>query len=55
MSLALYDLHAMTPVQHAVGAAITGDPVKRQEGLAHAEQKLETAYARLEGQLVDRG
>ena len=49
-----FDLHVMTPVQHAVGAAMTGDPVKRQEGLAHAEQKLEMAYAWLEGQLVDK-
>jgi glutathione S-transferase len=48
------DLHVMTPVQHAVGAALTGDPVKRQEGLAHAEKKLELAYAWLEGQLVDK-
>jgi len=49
-----FDLHVMTPVQHAVGAAMTGDPVKRHEGLAHAEQKLEMAYAWLEGQLVDK-
>jgi glutathione S-transferase len=49
-----FDLHVMSPVQHAVGAAMTGDPVKRQEGLAHAVEKLELAYAWLEGQLVDR-
>jgi len=49
-----FDLHVMTPVQHAVGAAMTGDPVKRQEGQAHAEQKLELAYAWLEVQLADR-
>jgi len=49
-----FDLHVMTPVQHAVGAAMTGDLVKRQEGVAHAEQKLEMAYAWIEGQLVDK-
>ena len=49
-----FDLHVMSPVQHAVGAAMTGGPVKRQEGLAHAEQKLEMAYAWLEGQLPDK-
>jgi glutathione S-transferase len=49
-----FDLHVMTPVQHAVGAALTGDAVKQQEGLAHAVQKLEIAYAWLEAQLVGR-
>lgn len=47
-----FDLHVMTPVQHAVGAALTGDPVKRQEGLALAAEKLELAYAWLEGHLA---
>ncbi|WP_338526500.1 glutathione S-transferase family protein [Pseudomonas batumici] len=49
-----FDLHVMSPVQHAVGGALTGDPVKRQEGLAFAEQKLELAYVWLEGQLAGR-
>ncbi|MEP6875560.1 MAG: glutathione S-transferase family protein [Burkholderiales bacterium] len=49
-----FDLHVMTPVQHAVGAALTGDPVKRQEGVALAGDKLELAYAWLEGQLDGR-
>jgi glutathione S-transferase len=49
-----FDLHVMTPVQHAVGAALTGDPVKRQEGLALAAEKLELAYAWLEGHLAGR-
>lgn len=48
------DLHVMSPVQHAVGAALTGDSVKRQEGLAFAEKKLELAYAWLEGRLAGR-
>lgn len=44
----------MNPVQHAVGGALTDDPVKRQEGLALAEKKLELAYAWLEGRLAGR-
>ena len=49
-----FDLHVMNVVQHAVGGALTGDPVKRQEGLALAVEKLELAYAWLEGQLSGR-
>jgi glutathione S-transferase len=49
-----FDLHVMNVVQHAVGGALTGDAVKRQEGLAFATQKLELAYAWLEGQLAGR-
>lgn len=49
-----FDLHVMSPMQHAVGAALTGDPVKRLEGLASAGKKLELAYAWLEGQLAGR-
>jgi glutathione S-transferase len=49
-----FDLHVMSPVQQAVSGALTGDPVKRQEGLTHAEEKLELAYAWLEGQLAGR-
>jgi len=50
----VFDLHVMTPVQHAVGGALTGDPLKRQEGLAVAEKKLDLAYAWLERQLAGR-
>jgi glutathione S-transferase len=49
-----FDLHVMSPVQHAVGGALTGDPVKRQEGLAFAVEKLEGAYAWLEGRLAGK-
>lgn len=49
-----FDLHVMSPVQHAVGAALTGEPTKRREGLAFAVEKLEMAYAWLEGQLAGR-
>ncbi|WP_050479880.1 glutathione S-transferase family protein [Herbaspirillum rhizosphaerae] len=46
-----FDLHVMSAVQHAVGGALTGDPLKREEGLAFAAEKLERAYRWLEGQL----
>lgn len=46
-----FDLHVMSPVQEAVRAAITADAVKGQEGLALAKDKLERAYAWVEGQL----
>ncbi|MDB5823561.1 MAG: gst2 [Herminiimonas sp.] len=49
-----FDLHVMTHVQNAVGGALTGDPVKRQEGLALAAEKLELAYAWLEGHLAGK-
>jgi len=40
-----FDLHIMNVVQHAVSGALTGDPVKRADGLAIAVEKLELAYA----------
>jgi glutathione S-transferase len=46
-----FDLHVMTPVQHAVSGALTGDPVKRADGLASATEKLDRAYAWLEERL----
>jgi len=49
-----FDLHVMSPVQHAVNGALTGDPVKKQEGLAFSREKLELAYAWLEEQLAGR-
>ncbi|AKJ05248.1 Putative glutathione S-transferase-like protein [Archangium gephyra] len=49
-----FDLHVMNWVQHAVSGALTGDSVKRQEGLTLAVEKLELAYAWLEGQLAGR-
>jgi glutathione S-transferase len=39
-----FDLHVMNSAQHAVDGALTGDPVKRQDGLALAKKKLERAY-----------
>jgi glutathione S-transferase len=49
-----FDLHVMQWVQHAVNGALTGDPVKREEGLVLAAGKLEVAYAWLERQLAGR-
>ena len=46
-----FDLHVMGMMQYAVDGALTGDPVKRQEGLKIAVEKLERAYAWLEGHL----
>jgi glutathione S-transferase len=47
-----FDLHVMNRMQQAVGGALSGDPVKRREGLALAEEKLELAYAWLENHLA---
>lgn len=49
-----FDLHVMNAAQHAVDGALTGDPVKRKDGLELSVQKLELAYAWLEGHLKGR-
>ncbi len=49
-----FDLHVMNAAQYAVDGALSGDPVKRQDGLALAVEKLERAYAWLEGQMAGR-
>lgn len=49
-----FDLHVMNAAQHAVDGALTGDAVKRQDGLALSVEKLERAYAWLEGKLAGR-
>ncbi len=46
-----FDLHVMSPVQHAVAGALSGDAGKRDEARRFAEQKLELAYAWCEAQL----
>lgn len=48
------DLHVMDAAQHAVNGALTGDPVKRADGVALSKEKLERAYGWLEGQLAGR-
>lgn len=49
-----FDLHVMTPVQQAVEGALSGDPARRAERGEYAAQKLELAYAWLEGRLAGR-
>ncbi|WP_091738519.1 glutathione S-transferase family protein [Phenylobacterium immobile] len=49
-----FDLHVMNAAQHAVDGALTGDPVKRRDGLTMSIEKLERAYAWLEGALEGR-
>ena len=49
-----FDLHVMAPMQAAVAGALTGDPAKREEGLAQSAQLLERAYGWLEAQLAGK-
>lgn len=49
-----FDLHVMDPVQHAVAGALTGDAVKREDAVAAARERLERAYAWLDGELAGR-
>ena len=49
-----FDLHVMSPVQHAVSGALTGVAARREEGLAFAIGKLELAYGWLETHLAGR-
>jgi glutathione S-transferase len=44
----------MDAAQHAVDGAITGDPVKRADGLGLSVKKLERSYAWLESALAGR-
>lgn len=50
-----FDSHVMTPMQHAVSAALQGGPGRKEEGLAHAAEKLALAYAWLEQRLTGNG
>ncbi len=49
-----FDLHVMDPVQQAVAGALTGDAAKREDGVLLARERLERAYAWLEGELAGR-
>jgi len=49
-----FDLYVMSAAQLAVDGALTGDQVKRRDGLALAVSKLDLAYAWIEGLLADR-
>jgi glutathione S-transferase len=50
----VFDLHVMSPVQSAVGAALKGDAEKRRTGLELAAEKLELAYTWIDAQLAGR-
>lgn len=50
----MFDLHVMAPMQAAVAGALTGDPERRAEALAKSADKLDTAYAWLDGTLAGR-
>ena len=49
-----FDLHVMDAVQFAVDSKLGRIPGKSEEGLAIAREKLERAYAWLEGQLAGK-
>ena len=49
-----FDLHVTAPVQHALNAALTGNAERKAEGVAWAAEKLEKAYAWLEGMWAGR-
>lgn len=49
-----FDLHVMNVMQQAVNGALSGDPAKRQDGLAFATAHLERAYAWLEQHLAGK-
>ena len=49
-----FDLHVMNAAFYAVEGALSGDPVKREEGMARAREKLELAYAWLDNELTGR-
>lgn len=49
-----FDLHVMTPMQFAVDCALNRIPVPRDEGVRLAGERLERAYAWLDGHLAGR-
>lgn len=49
-----FDLHVMHPVQLVVFSILERLPMQRDAAQAHAAEKLERAYAWLEGRLADR-
>lgn len=49
-----FDLHVMDPVQQAVAGALTGSAAKREDAVTLARERLERAYAWLEGELAGR-
>jgi glutathione S-transferase len=49
-----FDLHVMDAMQVAVASALGRVPMKREDGLVIAKERLELAYAWLEGRLAGR-
>ena len=49
-----FDLYVMEPMQVAVGSALKLIPMKSEDGLALAKERLERSYAWLEGRLTGR-
>jgi glutathione S-transferase len=49
-----FDLHVMEPVQMAVFSSLNQIPLQSEQGLSLAKERLERAYAWLEGQLAGR-
>src|SRR5664279_2092843 len=49
-----FDLHIMDASQPAVDGALTGDPIKRGDGMEKAIRKLTRFYAWLDGELKGR-
>ena len=49
-----FDLHVMNAAQYAVDGALTGDPIKRRDGQAIADEKLARAYVWLEAHLAGK-
>lgn len=49
-----FDLHVMDAMQIAVESAIGRVPMKKEEGLAIAKERLDRAYAWLDGQLAHK-
>lgn len=49
-----FDLHVMDAAQHAVNGALSGDEIKRRDGMALAVEKLDRSYAWLEKHLAGR-
>ena len=49
-----FDLHVMDAMQIAVSAALNRLPMTRERGMAISSERLERAYAWLEGRLADK-
>lgn len=49
-----FDLHVMEPVQMAVFGSLNQIPLQSEQGMSLAKERLERAYAWLEGQLAGR-